>query len=45
MSFKFPLLTLALVAFAGLGLTACNTVEGAGRDIQGAGAVVEEAAQ
>jgi predicted small secreted protein len=45
MSFKFPLLTLALVAFAGLALTACNTMEGAGRDIQGAGSAVEDAAQ
>jgi entericidin A len=35
---------LAVLAFAA-STTACNTVEGAGRDIQGAGERVEETAR
>lgn len=38
---KFVILTLAVV---GLGLSACNTVEGAGRDIENAGEAVQDAA-
>ena len=38
------LLVLAAV-MAGLALTACNTVEGVGKDVKVAGAVVEDAAQ
>lgn len=43
MNLKLPLLTMLLLASAGL--AACNTIEGAGRDIQGAGAAVENAAE
>lgn len=38
----FLLLPLALMC---LGLTACETMEGAGRDIEGAGESVQDAAQ
>lgn len=38
-------LTLASLAVIGLGLAACETMEGAGRDIQNAGESVEEAAE
>lgn len=38
-------LTLVSLAVIGLGLTACETMEGAGRDIQNAGQSVEEAAE
>ena len=34
----------AILAIGGLSLTACNTVEGAGQDIQSAGHAVEDAA-
>ena len=38
-------LTLVSLAVLGLGLSACETMEGAGRDIQNAGQSVEEAAE
>lgn len=38
-------LTLLSLAVIGLGLSACETMEGAGRDIQNAGESVEEAAE
>jgi predicted small secreted protein len=38
-------LTLLSLAVIGLGLSACETMEGAGRDIQHAGESVEEAAE
>ncbi|HVK81709.1 MAG TPA: entericidin A/B family lipoprotein [Verrucomicrobiae bacterium] len=41
---KTPLIALAALMAAGA-LTACNTVEGAGRDIQTAGDAIEETAQ
>ena len=37
------IVTVALVA-GGLALTACNTVEGVGEDVQSAGEAVEDAA-
>ncbi len=37
-------LTLLSLAVVGLGLSACETMEGAGRDIQNAGEAVEGAA-
>ena len=36
---------LAIILAAGLMVSACNTIEGAGRDIQGAGEVVEDGAR
>jgi predicted small secreted protein len=41
---KTPLIALAALMAAG-SLAACNTVEGAGRDIQTAGDAIEETAQ
>jgi predicted small secreted protein len=41
---KTPLIALAALMAAG-SLVACNTVEGAGRDIQTAGDAIEETAQ
>ena len=38
-----PLMALALLASTAL--AACNTVEGAGRDVQAAGQAVEQTAQ
>lgn len=38
-------LTFISLAVIGLGLSACETMEGAGRDIQHAGESVEEAAE
>jgi predicted small secreted protein len=38
------LITMALVAF-GLSLAACNTVEGAGRDVSSAGHAVTDTAR
>jgi predicted small secreted protein len=37
-------LTILSIAFAGIGLSACETVGGAGRDIENAGEVVQDAA-
>ncbi|MEX2673469.1 MAG: entericidin A/B family lipoprotein [Phycisphaeraceae bacterium] len=41
---KTALLTVAL-AVTGIGMTACNTTEGVGRDVQAVGEGVEEGAQ
>jgi predicted small secreted protein len=38
-------LTLASLVFIGLGLSACETMEGAGRDIEHAGESVQDAAE
>jgi predicted small secreted protein len=35
---------LMMLAIAGMGLSACNTVEGAGRDVENAGEAVQDAA-
>ncbi len=37
-------ITLALLIASGTMMTACNTVEGAGRDVQSAGEAVSDAA-
>ena len=37
-------ITLAMAALAALGLTACNTVEGAGEDVEAVGNAVQDAA-
>lgn len=42
---KIRFLTLISLAVIGLGLSACETMEGAGRDIQNAGESVEGAAK
>jgi entericidin A len=39
------LITAALLAFSVTALTACNTVAGAGKDVQKAGEKVEDAAK
>lgn len=39
------MLLLAAIMFAGSTLTACNTVQGAGRDVEKAGQKVQEEAQ
>lgn len=39
------LFVVASLLALGLGLSACNTVDGAGRDIEHAGEVVQDAAQ
>lgn len=36
-------IAFAMTALAALGLTACNTVEGAGKDLRSAGSAVSEA--
>ncbi len=41
---NFNAITILSLVFLGLGLTACETMEGAGRDIQKAGAEIEEEA-
>jgi predicted small secreted protein len=41
---KLLILSLAILGF-GLGATACNTVRGAGQDVQAAGRGVENVAQ
>ena len=41
---KFRFLTLLALAVAGLGLSACETMGGAGRDIEHAGQSVQDAA-
>lgn len=43
-AFRKPALLLAALA-ATLGASACNTVAGAGRDIQSAGDAIEDAAR
>ncbi|MBS7458201.1 entericidin A/B family lipoprotein [Coralloluteibacterium stylophorae] len=42
---KKTILMLLLAGFAASFLSACNTVEGAGRDVQGAGEAIEDSAQ
>ena len=37
--------TLAIIVAATIALTACNTVQGVGRDVQGAGTAVEKGAK
>ena len=37
--------TLAILVAATIALTACNTVQGVGRDVQGAGEAVEKGAK
>jgi predicted small secreted protein len=39
------LLALAVVYGLAVGVTGCNTVEGMGRDVQGAGEAVQDASQ
>lgn len=41
---KMKLLTVMCLAVLGLGLGACETIEGAGRDIENAGESVQDAA-
>lgn len=38
-------LYLLLMIFASVGLTACNTTEGIGKDVSAAGEAIEEAAE
>ena len=42
--FKSRFLTLALLVVSAAGLAACNTVDGAGQDIENAGESVQDAA-
>lgn len=44
MSMNIRLFTLLALTVASLGLSACNTMEGAGRDISHAGDAVQDAA-
>ena len=41
---KFRILTVLSISVLSLGLTACETFEGAGRDIENAGEAVQDAA-
>ncbi len=41
---KLNILTLTLFICAGLGLSACETFEGAGQDIENAGQTIQDAA-
>lgn len=45
MPYQNKIITILFLAFIGLGLSACETMEGAGRDIQNAGESVEDAAE
>lgn len=45
MSRKFASSLVALAALGSLSLAACNTVEGAGEDLQSAGEAIEETAE
>jgi len=36
--------TIAIIAMSGVSLSGCNTIEGAGRDIESAGDAIEDAA-
>lgn len=38
-------LTVLLLALTGLGVSACNTTEGLGKDVEAAGEAIEEAAE
>ena len=42
---KLQFLTVTILAFATLSLSACNTVDGAGRDIEKAGEAVQDSAR
>lgn len=44
-SVRFFVLTLASVALLGLGNLACNTTEGAGKDIKATGRAIENTAR
>lgn len=41
---KLKFFTVLLLATAALGLSACNTMQGAGQDIESAGEAVQDAA-
>ena len=41
---KFKFLTILSLAVIGLGMSACETMEGAGQDIENAGESVQDAA-
>ncbi|MEO0391933.1 MAG: entericidin A/B family lipoprotein [Pseudomonadota bacterium] len=41
----FRISTLAVLLIAGFGLSACNTVDGAGQDVSAAGNAVSDAAR
>lgn len=45
MSQKNKIITILVLVAIGLGLTACETMEGAGRDIEHAGESVQDAAE
>ncbi len=45
MHIKSKFLTLSILALIGLSMTACETVEGAGRDMEHAGESVQDASQ
>lgn len=45
MNKNFCILAIIVLATIGLGLSACETVEGAGRDIENAGEAVQNSAQ
>ncbi len=45
MQFNIRFLTLISLAILGLGLAACETIGGAGRDIEHAGEAVQDAAE
>lgn len=38
------ILTMAFIAISGLSISACNTIEGAGQDVENAGEAVQDAA-
>ncbi len=42
---KTTLLTVLALSFLSLGLSACNTLDGAGQDIESAGEAVQDAAE
>ena len=42
---RHPLASLVLAALVAAGLAACNTVEGAGKDLQKAGQKIEDSAR
>lgn len=42
---KFKLLSLTIIMASAMGLAACETMEGAGRDIENAGEAVQDAAE
>ena len=42
---SFKDLSIMLLALAAIGLTGCNTMAGAGRDVEAAGEAIEEEAE